>query len=132
MLIGLLAGDSLQEDSLITNLVMSALFVLTPLVGGGYMIRSHVKQKQLSLKAKQAALYQRREKQVLRLAQQHGGRLSVPEIAVNTSMSTDQAEAFMEELTRKGYVDIQVTGSGAIVYEFYGMSDGKSLDNGNF
>ncbi len=128
LLIGVLAGDSLQEQSLMTNLVMSVLFILAPIAGGGLMIRNHFKRKHFSLKAKEADLYQRRERHILRLAQEHKGRLSIPEIAVSSSMTTNEAETIMEELARKGYADIQVTDSGAIIYEFYGMADRESLE----
>jgi hypothetical protein len=43
-------------------------------------------------------------------------------------MSTDQAEQVMREMTTKGYVDMQVTDSGVIVYEFYEIVHRKSLD----
>lgn len=128
MLLGLVSGDALQEGSLASNLVMAILFTLAPIVGGGFMIRSHFMKKRKALKEQQTALQRAREKQILRLAQQKGGRISIPEIVVDTSMSTEEAEEFMQDLTAKGYVDMQVTDSGVIVYEFYEIAHRNRLE----
>ena len=63
-----------------------------------------------------------------RLAQKKGGRLTIPEIVVDTSMSTEEAEAMMQTMTSKGYVDMQVTDSGVIVYEFYEIAHRNRLN----
>ena len=85
-------------------------------------------KKRKALKEQQTALQRAREKQILRLAQQKGGRISIPEIVVDTSMSTEEAEEFMQDLTAKGYVDMQVTDSGVIVYEFYEIAHRNRLE----
>ena len=62
-----------------------------------------------------------REKEIIQLAQKKGGRLSILEIVAETSMSTAEADAIMTEMTTKGYVYMNVTESGAIIYEFPGI-----------
>lgn len=110
------------------DLVAALLFGGAPITIGGALIRSHFKDKQKALQGKEDALQKQREKQIIRLAQQKGGRLTIPEIAVDTSMSTEEAEEFMRELVSKGYVDMQVTDSGVIVYEFYEIAHKNELN----
>ena len=63
----------------------------------------------------------RLEKEIVKLAQRKGGRLSILEIVAETSLNTKEADEIMEEMTVKGYVTMDVTDSGAIVYTFPGM-----------
>jgi hypothetical protein len=111
----------------IGDVVGALLIGIGPVVGGGLLIRSHVKTKRKMLIAQEKDEYARQEKEILRLAQEKGGRLSIPDIVVKTSMSTEQAEQVMREMTTKGYVDMQVTDSGVIVYEFYEIAHRKPL-----
>ena len=43
-------------------------------------------------------------------------------------MTTLEAEEMMKEMTVKGYVDMQVTDSGVIVYEFYEIAHRNRLE----
>ncbi|GAK58260.1 hypothetical protein U27_05233 [Candidatus Vecturithrix granuli] len=61
------------------------------------------------------------EKEIVKLAQRKGGRLSILEIVAETSMSTKEADEIMEEMTVKGYVIMDVTESGGILYTFPGI-----------
>lgn len=66
------------------------------------------------------------EKEIIRLAQQKGGRLTTLEIVAETSMSSSEVERLMKELTVNGYVGMQVSDTGVIVYEFYGLSQERT------
>ena len=61
------------------------------------------------------------EKEIIRLAQRKGGKLTTLEIVAETSMNSTEVERLMKELTVNGYVGMQVSDTGAIVYEFYGL-----------
>lgn len=63
----------------------------------------------------------RLEKEIVKLAQRKGGRLSILEIVAETSMNTKEADGIMEEMTVKGYVIMDVTDSGGILYTFPGI-----------
>jgi len=127
MLLGI--SVNLSEAAMsIGDIVGAIFFGAGPIAGGGLMIRSHMKTKRLALQAKERDIYVQREKDIIRLAQAGNGRLSIPEIVADTSMSTDEAEDVMKEMTTKGYVDMQVTDSGVIVYEFYEITHRKPLD----
>jgi hypothetical protein len=128
MLLGVFSGDTLGKGSLASNAVLIFLFIVAPIGVGGLFIRSHFTGKRKALFNQEKAIQEQREKQIIRLAQQKGGRLTIPEIAVDTSMTTTEAEEFMREMTAKGYVDMQVTDAGVIVYEFYEIVHRNSLD----
>jgi hypothetical protein len=117
MLLGLVAGDS--DETFAVLVVMFVLFIFAPITIGSGLIYSHFKQKRTKQLDQQQDLELRQEKEVIRLAQRSRGRLSIPEIVADTSMSTAEAELLMQTMTQKGYVDMQVTDSGVIVYEFY-------------
>ncbi len=125
MLFGFLATP--KEFSLIVSLMYGLLLIAAPIAGGGLLIRSHFTAKRKALQDTQKVLQEQQEREIIRLAQKKGGRLTIPEIAADTSLGTSEAEETMKEMTSKGYVDMQVTESGVIVYEFYEIAHRNSL-----
>ncbi len=101
------------------DIALMVIFCIAPITAGGLLIRSHLKEKRTAIQNQKQVLYTQREKEIIRLAQQTGGRLSIPDIVAGTSMNTIEADAMMREMTTKGYVDMQVTEAGVIVYEFF-------------
>ncbi|MBD3307443.1 hypothetical protein GF339_13525 [candidate division KSB3 bacterium] len=97
----------------------AVLFPLLLGVIGGLLIRSHVKHKRRLTQEQRIAAQTSREKAVIRLARQQGGRITIPDIVAETSLNTTEAEALMRDLTVKGHVGMHVTEAGAIVYEFF-------------
>ncbi|MDH4128251.1 MAG: hypothetical protein OEV44_05820 [Spirochaetota bacterium] len=65
------------------------------------------------------------EKQILKLAQAKGGVLTVNEVVVGTSLSLEEAEKCLNFFASKGHAEMNVTDSGVIVYEFYGIMPSK-------
>jgi len=120
--------NSSESALRIGDIIGAIVLGIGPIAGGGLMIRSRVKAKRQALHAKERDAYVRHEKEIIRLAQSHEGRISIPEIVAETSLSTDEADAVMREMTTKGYVDMQVTDSGVIVYEFYEIAHRKPLE----
>ncbi len=59
-----------------------------------------------------------KEKQVLKLAQAKEGVLTVTEVVLGTSLTLEEAEAILTSFSAKGYADMRVSDSGAIVYVF--------------
>jgi hypothetical protein len=66
--------------------------------------------------------YRTREAAILQLAHRVGGRLTVAEVAVGTRLSLQEAEATLNKLVRKGYVDLEVSPSGMLVYHCLPLS----------
>lgn len=110
---------STKDSSFATDAIMLLLFVLAPIVGGIFMIRNHFVSQQKVSKEQKKALQSAREKEVILLAQAKGGILTIPEIIAESSLNSDEAEEVMKEMVVKGYVDMNTTDAGVIVYEFY-------------
>jgi hypothetical protein len=60
----------------------------------------------------------RKEKELLNAARRLGGVVTPAIIAVETSLSLEQAEEILQRLAGKGYTDMRVTESGRIEYIF--------------
>ncbi|HUX51804.1 MAG TPA: hypothetical protein VMW73_13490 [Spirochaetia bacterium] len=58
------------------------------------------------------------EAAIYRLAQDHGGRLTVSELVVGFGISGAQAEATMQTLTDGARVRMEVSDTGVVWYEF--------------
>ena len=69
-----------------------------------------------------------REKEILRLAQRKGGRLTVLEVAAETSVTLEEAEQLLNEMSVRGHVGMQVADDGAMIYEFYGLGGKPTLE----
>lgn len=74
------------------------------------------------------------EAKILRLARNFHGRLTPLELAANSSLSLEEADNVLENIVRRGYANMEVSDTGAIVYEFPGFLElhapkQKELDN---
>ena len=74
------------------------------------------------------------EAKILRLARNFQGRLTPLELAANSSLSLEEADHALENIVRRGYANMEVSDTGAIVYEFPGFLEltapkQKELDN---
>lgn len=68
--------------------------------------------------AARAVRRRRQENTILRLARQRGGRLMVIETAADTGLTAIEAEGILKGLTEGGFVEMEVTDSGLVVYRF--------------
>jgi len=62
-------------------------------------------------------------KQILRVAQSNNGKVTPAIVTLNSSVSLEEAERILQELSSKGYATMTVTDSGHIEYEFPEFSD---------
>jgi hypothetical protein len=58
------------------------------------------------------------EKTVLRVARDHGGRVTPSLVALESEFSVERAERVLEDLTRNGHASMRVREDGRIEYEF--------------
>lgn len=72
------------------------------------------------------------EKRVLQSASQQGGFLTVPRLAMETDLSLAQSEAILDELSRRGYANPQVSSEGAVEYVFQEFRSDRTLDELEF
>ncbi len=68
-----------------------------------------------------------REKEILRAAQQSGGRITPALAALRTSCSVDEAEQILQELAGKGYASAEVLDTGRLEYQFPEFMDQSGL-----
>jgi hypothetical protein len=103
----------------------SFLFVGLPLSLGGLLwwtaLRREGEWQQESRKAKE----RKREKEILRCAQRHGGRVTAPQVAMETSLSLDEAKESLDRMSDRGHVGISVSEGGALIYEFYELAEDR-------
>lgn len=62
--------------------------------------------------------YRRQQSRVVRLARQRGGRLTVTETAADTGLTVEEASEILKRLADGGFVEVEITDSGLIVYRF--------------
>ena len=127
MMMGLFASG--KQNSIAVSAIMLLLFVLAPIIGGIFTIRSHYLSKQKVSKEQKKALQGIHEKEIILLARQKGGTLTIPEIISESSLNSEEAEEAMKELVVKRYADMRMTETGIIVYEFYEILKQKEEQN---
>ena len=62
--------------------------------------------------------YRRQQNRIVRLARERGGRLTVTEAAADSGLTVEETEEILKKLADRGYVEIEVTDSGLMVYRF--------------
>ena len=62
--------------------------------------------------------YRRQQNRVVRLARQRGGRLTATETAADTGLTVEEAAEILKRLADGGFVEVEITDSGLIVYRF--------------
>jgi len=60
---------------------------------------------------------------ILRLARRLGGRLTAADVALGIGLPLAEAKAVLNELARKGYVGLEVSPSGVLVYHCFPGAD---------
>lgn len=58
------------------------------------------------------------EKTILTLASEQNNLLTAADVALHTTLSMEQSGEALDELRKKGYVNLKVAENGALVYEF--------------
>lgn len=58
---------------------------------------------------------------VLRLARDRGGEVTAAQVAADSALSFDEAQAELDNLARKGACDVDATDEGVVVYRFGGL-----------
>lgn len=109
------------------KLGISALFVLSglfPLGASAYLLWRLLRRG----RTPRPWRYKTREAAILQLAQRSAGRLTVAEVAMDTALTLQEAEAMLNELVRKGYADLQLSPSGVLVYHILPLTNAGDRD----
>ncbi len=107
------------------NAITFLLMVLAPIAVGSLVIRSHFLSRKKSAEDSRKNILASREKEILRLAKQKGGELTIPDIVSDTSMNTEEADEIMRELVVKRFVDMKITNEGTVIYDFFELVKDK-------
>jgi hypothetical protein len=59
-----------------------------------------------------------KEKEILRIAFEQGGKLTPATAALKTDLTLEEASNLLEKMTRNGHADMKILSSGIIEYEF--------------
>ena len=109
-----------------------ALTVGLPAAGAVLLARAHYAEKS-RLTGRKAELRRNTvDAEILRLAGEHGGRLTAVEVATAFSMTPESAAEALKELGIRGQADVEVTDDGVLVYSFWDVRHlgGKSTAKG--
>lgn len=130
MLAGFLNSSlALSSGSAIVALLLS---VGLPAAGAVMLARGHYADKS-RLTGRKAELRRNTiDAEILRLAGEHGGRLTAVEVATALSMTPESAAEALSQLGIRGQADVEVTDDGVLVYSFYDVRHlgGKSTAKG--
>ena len=125
MLLGLLVGKS---PGLLAAALTFLLFVAVPIAAGVLLIRGQSKAKERAAAETKKLLQAAHEKEILRLAEQKKGLLTVSQIVKETSMDASEAEGALHELIVKRLVDMRTGVDGQVVYEFPEFADARDFE----
>jgi len=93
---------STKDYGLAVDLIFLLVFAAPAILGGLLLIRSHLNRSKKAFLEKE----EQRHKEILRLAKQKGGTLTMAEIVSETSLSIAEDEASMKQLVSKHYVNM--------------------------
>lgn len=116
MLIGFVrsGADGISAAELIAFIMV----VVVPGFFGVKLLRDYYGRDQ-RIEANKANLRQRTlAAEVLRLAGEHAGKLTILEVVTALAITADEAKLVLDNLAREGMADFQVTDSGVVVYDF--------------
>ena len=116
MLIGFVrsGADGLSTAEGVAFLIVVAL----PGFFGIKLLRKHFGRDE-RVERNKADLRQRTlSAEVLRLAGERGGKLTIVEVMTAMAITGDQAKEVLDHLALQGIADFQVTDSGVVVYDF--------------
>jgi hypothetical protein len=117
MLLGFLRSDAaIGSPATIAALIIA---VGLPAAGGILLIRSRFPRRNQLAARREQLRQQTFESEILRLAAQRQGRLTVVEVMSEFAIPLEQANALLESLVVRELADVEVTDSGVVVYAFH-------------
>lgn len=107
-----------SEGSYSVGGLIALVFIvgITPAAGGFWLCRWTVKTPRVKREDTDKL-----ENQILRLAEKRNGSLTPIELAMETSLSVEEAKKQLESWANQGVVTIKVAENGALVYHFTGI-----------
>lgn len=115
MLLGFFNAGPMSAGASIATLL---LVVGLPAGAGIALIHGHFTSTRGFTQRRDELRRQTQESEVLQLAQEHKGRLTVVEVAAHLALPATTVEALLGGLHERGMAEIEITEAGLIVYTF--------------
>jgi hypothetical protein len=96
-----------------------------PAAFGVFMFWNALRQEKRYKEEKERERRQHIERQILRLAQQHEGKLTAAEVATALELPLDEAKQFMDNMASGGHASVKLTPSAVWVYQFFDVASEK-------
>jgi hypothetical protein len=116
MLLGFVSAD-LTSSAFVTALTF-IVAVGIPGAAGAALLAGHFGHKKRLVGGRAQLIRQTQEAELLRLAGEHGGRLTVVEVVRELALTHPAAEELLRSLVVRGFAEVEVTESGLLVYTF--------------
>jgi hypothetical protein len=116
MLVGFLRSD--VSASAPATLVAVLIGVVLPAGGGVALLASHFGAGRRIGERREQLRRQTLESEILRLAGQRGGKLTMVEVVTELAVTPEAATAALNALMIRDLAEIQITDSGVLVYAF--------------
>lgn len=116
MAIGFAVSDATR--TLGTTIATLLIAVGIPAGAGLALIQSHYRGRRLLTADRAELRLQTWESELVKLAAERGGKLTVVEAVAATGLRAPQVDEAFRSLTEQGVADIDVTDSGMLVYRF--------------
>ena len=117
MLMGFLRSDA-QLSSMSTLLAL-LITVGLPAAGGAALLASHFRYGKRFEQRRDLLRQQTLEAEILRLAAERGGRLTLVEIVTEMAVPSEHAQQALDALAMREVADVAITESGTLVYTFH-------------
>ena len=103
--------DSARERPASESLILMTLLGLGPVVCGFLMCRN-MKRKAQHRKAEHI------ERQILQLAKENQGQLTISEVSMRLTLSSTEAKAVLDQCHLNHLAELSISDSGVVVYRF--------------
>ncbi len=115
----MLLGFARSSASLTSPTAMFALLlvVVVPAIGGVALLRGSLGRNSST---RMAQLRQQTiHAEILRIAMDHGGRLTAVEVASTLGLAADESKAALDDLVQRQVADLEVSDEGVLIYTFH-------------
>jgi predicted DNA-binding transcriptional regulator len=115
MLLGFFNAGAMSAGAAITTLLF---VVVLPGGAGAALLRSHLASTRGLAERRDALRRQTQESEILQLAQEQQGRLTVVEVATRLALPPSTVESLLAGMHERGFAELEITDAGLIVYTF--------------
>ena len=116
MLVGFLRSDAILTAP--ATVVALLITVALPAAGSIFLAAGRLRGRGRLARRREELRRQTIESEILRLAGQHGGKLTAVEVASDMAIAPEAAKDALDSLALRELADIEITDSGVLVYAF--------------